>query len=146
MPWQGGAEGRPGGALITGFDTTDSPVKIGCEVKGFDPETVMDKKAARRTSRFIHLAVAAAKEAVESSGLDIAAAYADGTPMDPLASSRMRWDRALAFTGAQLEQSPAIASFSVALISGTSRAARVPATVWASRLGEMPARNSASHT
>lgn len=67
-------EGRPGGALITGFDTSDSPVKIGCEVKGFDPETVMDKKAARRTSRFIHLAVAAAREAVEASGLDIAAA------------------------------------------------------------------------
>ena len=66
-------EGRPGGALITGFDISDSPVKIGCEVKGFDPESVMERKAARRTSRFIHLAVGAAREAVESSGLDIRA-------------------------------------------------------------------------
>jgi 3-oxoacyl-[acyl-carrier-protein] synthase II len=64
-------EGKPGGALITSFDVTDSPVKIGCEVKGFDPESVMERKAARRTSRYIHLAVGAAREAVESSGLDI---------------------------------------------------------------------------
>jgi 3-oxoacyl-[acyl-carrier-protein] synthase II len=66
-------EGRSGGALITSFDVSESPVKIGCEVKGFDPETVMDRKSARRTSRFIHLAVGAAREAVESSGLDIRA-------------------------------------------------------------------------
>ena len=66
-------EGRSGGALITSFDITDSPVKIGCEVKGFDPESVMDRKSVRRTSRFIHLAVGAAREAVESSGLDIRA-------------------------------------------------------------------------
>ena len=66
-------EGRPGGALITSFDTSESPVKIGCEVKGFDVETVMEKKAARRTSRFIHLAVGAGHEAVASSGLDIRA-------------------------------------------------------------------------
>jgi len=65
--------GTPGGAPITLFDVTDSPVKIGCEVKGFDPELVMDRKAARRTSRFIQLAVAAAREAVDRSGLDIAA-------------------------------------------------------------------------
>ena len=66
-------EGRPGGALITSFDVSESPVKIGCEVKGFDVETVMEKKAARRTSRFIHLAVGAGHEAVASSGLDIRA-------------------------------------------------------------------------
>ena len=66
-------EGRSGGALITSFDVSESPVKIGCEVKGFDPESVLDRKSARRTSRFIHLAVGAAHEAVESSGLDIRA-------------------------------------------------------------------------
>ncbi|MFM7552226.1 MAG: beta-ketoacyl-ACP synthase II [Actinomycetota bacterium] len=66
-------EGRSGGAVIASFDVTDSPVKIGCEVKGFDPESVLDRKSARRTSRFIHLAVGAAHEAVESSGLDIRA-------------------------------------------------------------------------
>ncbi len=66
-------EGRPGGGLITSFDVSESPVKIGCEVKHFDPELAMDKRAVRRTSRFIHLAVAAAREAVDASGLDIAA-------------------------------------------------------------------------
>ncbi len=65
--------GKAGGGPITSFDVTDSPVKIGCEVKDFDPETVMERKAARRTSRYIHLAVGAAREAVENSGLDIPA-------------------------------------------------------------------------
>lgn len=65
--------GRSGGARIASFDVSESPVQIGCEVKGFDVETVMDRKAARRTSRFIHLAVGAAHEAVASSGLDIRA-------------------------------------------------------------------------
>lgn len=50
--------------------------------------------------------------ALASAGVDIAAAYADGTPMDPLADSKMHWDLALAFTGAHLEQSPSLAVFS----------------------------------
>jgi hypothetical protein len=50
--------------------------------------------------------------ALASEGLDIAAAYADGTPMDPLASSKMHWDKALAFRDAQLELSPSLAAFS----------------------------------
>jgi hypothetical protein len=50
--------------------------------------------------------------ALASEGVDIAAAYADGSPMEPGASSRMRWDRTLAFTGAELELSPSLAAFS----------------------------------
>ena len=44
--------------------------------------------------------------ALASEGVDIAATYADGTPMDPEASSKMHWDRALAFRDARLELSP----------------------------------------
>lgn len=44
--------------------------------------------------------------ALASEGVDIAASYADGDPMDPKASSRMRWERAFAFHNAQLELSP----------------------------------------
>jgi len=44
--------------------------------------------------------------ALAAVGTDIAAAYADGTPMDPNASGRMQWDRALAFQNARLELSP----------------------------------------
>ena len=54
---QGLREGRPGGAPITQFDATDSPVKIACEVKNFDPTAVLDKKTARRTDRYSHFAV-----------------------------------------------------------------------------------------
>ena len=50
--------------------------------------------------------------ALASEGVDIAAAYADGTPMDPQASSKMHWDKALAFQDAQIELSPSLASFS----------------------------------
>lgn len=50
--------------------------------------------------------------ALASQGVDIAAAYADGTPMDPDASSKMHWDQALAFHDAQLFLSPAVAAFS----------------------------------
>jgi hypothetical protein len=44
--------------------------------------------------------------ALAADGVDIAASYADGDPMDPNATSRMRWDRALAFYNARLELSP----------------------------------------
>jgi hypothetical protein len=50
--------------------------------------------------------------ALASDGVDIAASFADGTPKDPAASSTMTWDRALAFQGARLEQSPSLALYS----------------------------------
>jgi hypothetical protein len=50
--------------------------------------------------------------ALAADGVDIAASYADGTPMDADASSRMRWDEALAFQNARLELSPTIAVYS----------------------------------
>jgi 3-oxoacyl-[acyl-carrier-protein] synthase II len=62
--------GTPGGGPITSFDTTGHDVKIAAEVKGFDPLATMDRKMARRMSRFIHFGVAAAVEAVERSGID----------------------------------------------------------------------------
>ena len=50
--------------------------------------------------------------ALASENTDIAAAYADGSPMDPDASRKMDWSRSLAFQGAQLELSPNVPSFS----------------------------------
>ncbi len=69
---QGLREGRPGGAYLTQFDASDWPVKFGCEVRDFDPTVAMDRRTARRTDRFAHFAVAAARQAVEAAGLDIA--------------------------------------------------------------------------
>ncbi|HTS89514.1 MAG TPA: hypothetical protein VMG41_13565 [Gemmatimonadales bacterium] len=50
--------------------------------------------------------------ALASAHTDIAAAYADGTPMDPDADNKMDWSQALAFQNARLEHLPNIPSFS----------------------------------
>jgi hypothetical protein len=50
--------------------------------------------------------------ALAAEQVDIAAAFADGTPMDPDADRKLDWSRALAFRGAHLEPNPQIASFS----------------------------------
>jgi hypothetical protein len=50
--------------------------------------------------------------ALAADKVDIAASYADGTPMDPNASAKMNWKRALAFQNAELELSPTIAVYS----------------------------------
>jgi hypothetical protein len=50
--------------------------------------------------------------ALAADKVDIAASYADGSPMDPNASARMNWKRALAFHNAQLQLSPTIAVYS----------------------------------
>jgi hypothetical protein len=50
--------------------------------------------------------------ALAAEGVDIAAQYSDGTPMERDADRRMQWDRAFAFRDARLEHSPSIASFS----------------------------------
>jgi 3-oxoacyl-[acyl-carrier-protein] synthase II len=71
--WSNLLAGVPGGGPITSFDTTGHDVKIAAEVKNFDPLQTMDRKMARRMSRFIHFGVAAAAEAVARSGLDFAA-------------------------------------------------------------------------
>jgi 3-oxoacyl-[acyl-carrier-protein] synthase II len=71
--WANLKAGVTGTRLITSFDTTGHEVRIAAEVLGFDPGTVMDPKMARRMSRFIHLAMAAGKEAVADSGLDFQA-------------------------------------------------------------------------
>ena len=68
--WTNLLAGVNGGARITSFDATGFDVQIAAEVKGFDPTIAMDRKMARRMSRFIHFGVAAAKEAVEDAGLD----------------------------------------------------------------------------
>src|SRR6188508_2071684 len=68
--WRNLIAGKSGVAPISRFDATGFDVRIAAEVKDFDPESVMDRKMARRMSRFIHLAMGAGKEAVSDSGLD----------------------------------------------------------------------------
>ncbi len=65
--WQALLEGRSGGGLITAWDASNLDVRIGCEVKGFDPRNFMDSREARRTDRFTQYALAAAREALGDS-------------------------------------------------------------------------------
>lgn len=69
--WNNLKAGNRGIDLITHFDTTEFTVKLAAEVKGFKAEDYMDKKAARKYDVFSQFAIAAAKEALESSGLDL---------------------------------------------------------------------------
>ena len=55
--------------FITHFDTSNVETKFACELKGFDPNNYMDKKSARKLDPFSQYALAAAKMAVEDSGL-----------------------------------------------------------------------------
>jgi 3-oxoacyl-[acyl-carrier-protein] synthase II len=74
--WRNLVAGVSGGAPISSFDPSGFEVRIAAEVKNFDPATAMDRKMARRMSRFIHFGMAAGKEAVGGSGLD----FSDLTP------------------------------------------------------------------
>ncbi len=69
--WEGLVAGKSGFGLITRFDASNFYVKVDAEVKGFDPAKYMDPKLADRNPRAVHLAIAAAKEAVESTRLDM---------------------------------------------------------------------------
>lgn len=63
--------GTCGVDFINSFDTEAFAVKIAAQVKDFDPKNYMDAKDARRMDRFSQFAVAAAKEAIEDSGIDL---------------------------------------------------------------------------
>jgi len=69
--WDSLSSGRNGIHRVTLIPTDDLPVQIAGEVKDFDPERYMDRKTARRSARFIQLAVAASKEAIADSGLEL---------------------------------------------------------------------------
>jgi 3-oxoacyl-[acyl-carrier-protein] synthase II len=68
--WRNLLAGVNGGGPITTFDASRFDVHIAAEVKHFDPNVAMDRKMARRMSRFIHFGMAAAQEAVADAGLD----------------------------------------------------------------------------
>jgi hypothetical protein len=88
---------------------------------GFGSVAELKKAVAETIRRYVDgggflFAMCTATETLEialaAQGVDVAAQYSDGTPMDPAASDRLRWQRSFAFQDAQLELSPAVASFS----------------------------------
>lgn len=67
--WDALVKGTSGANLITRFDPTNYKVKFACEVKNFDPLSMMDRKEARKMDPFAHYAMACADEAIADSGL-----------------------------------------------------------------------------
>jgi len=61
--------GKSGVGKITSFDTSEYDVKIGGEVKNFDPSLWIDRKEARKMARFTQFAVAAASQAMDQAKL-----------------------------------------------------------------------------
>ncbi|WP_159887396.1 beta-ketoacyl-ACP synthase II [Paenibacillus puerhi] len=69
--WDSLTSGRSGIRTIDSFDASPYKVRIAGAVRDFDPETVIDRREARRMDRYCQLAVAAARQAVKDAGLDI---------------------------------------------------------------------------
>ena len=70
--WKAIVSGKSGIGPITLFDASSYPTRIAGEVKGFEPESFMDRKEVRRNDRFIQFALAAGDMAMEDAGLDMA--------------------------------------------------------------------------
>ncbi|HNW39678.1 MAG TPA: beta-ketoacyl-ACP synthase II [Candidatus Omnitrophota bacterium] len=68
--WNSLKEGKSGVGPTTSFDATAFDSRIAAEVKNFDPTHYgISLKEVKRTAKFVQYAVAAAKQAIESSGL-----------------------------------------------------------------------------
>jgi 3-oxoacyl-[acyl-carrier-protein] synthase II len=75
--WRNLLAGKSGIARITGFDPSDFACQIAAEVKNFDPLQFVEKKEVKKMGRFIHLALAAADEAMKVSGLQVTPGIAE---------------------------------------------------------------------
>jgi 3-oxoacyl-[acyl-carrier-protein] synthase II len=69
--WASLVAGRGGIGPITRFDAGAFRCRFAGEVKGFEPEKFIPKKEIKKFDTFIHYAVAAAKEAIDASGLQV---------------------------------------------------------------------------
>ncbi|MCB2205204.1 beta-ketoacyl-ACP synthase II [bacterium] len=68
--WNNALAGVSGAEMITAFDASEYRTHFAAEVRGFDAEKYMDRKAAKRMDKFTHYAVAAANMAIEHAGLN----------------------------------------------------------------------------
>ena len=88
---------------------------------GFSSVPAMKKAVARTIHDYVAgggflFAMCTATETIDlalaAHDVDIAASFADGTPIDPTADQKLDWSQTFAFTGAHVESDPQIASFS----------------------------------
>lgn len=71
--WQALCEGRSGCFPITKFDVSKFKTRFACQIQGFDIESILCRKEARKLSLNQQYAIAATHEAVTDSGLDFQA-------------------------------------------------------------------------
>ena len=71
--WSRVVEGRSGIRTIESYDVSQYPTRFAGLVDGFDADDYLGAREQRRTDAFVHYGIAAAKQAVEHAGLDIAA-------------------------------------------------------------------------
>ena len=69
--WENVKKQTVGIKKIDRFDVTDFKTKLAAQVDDFDPSQFMDAKAARRMELFSQYAVAATKQALDQSGMDL---------------------------------------------------------------------------
>ncbi len=75
--WQAALEGRSGIGPITQFDCSGVQTKFAGEVKGWDPESVIPRREARRLDRSAQMFIASALQAMNEAGLDFVSDDAD---------------------------------------------------------------------
>ena len=72
--WDALVSGRSGVGKISLFDPSEFPVRIAAEVDGFEPDAIFGRRRAKHLDRVTQLAMVAAREAIDESGLDIGVA------------------------------------------------------------------------
>ena len=69
--WENLKAGKSGAGPITHFDASQFKTQFACEVKGFNSADFIDRKEARKMDLYTQYALAAAKMAIEDSGMDL---------------------------------------------------------------------------
>ena len=69
--WESLKAGKSGAGPITHFDASQFKTQFACEVKGFDSSAFIDRKEARKMDLYTQYALAAAKMAIDDSGMDL---------------------------------------------------------------------------
>jgi len=69
--WKNALAGKSGAGPITHFDASLFKTQFACEVKDFDPNDLFDRKEVRKYDRYAQLAIHAAKDAMDNSGLEL---------------------------------------------------------------------------
>jgi 3-oxoacyl-[acyl-carrier-protein] synthase II len=68
--WNNLRNGVSGCDFITLFDASKFKTRFACEIKGFDPTSVLDRKEARKLDRFSQTAIAASDQCMLDAGIN----------------------------------------------------------------------------